>query len=44
MAEVAASAGTVPAGWYPDPHVPGVQRWWDGRAWSDAKRSVARQP
>lgn len=24
-----------PAGWYPDPTVPGQQRWWDGQRWSD---------
>lgn len=22
-----------PAGWYPDPHSDGAQRWWDGTAW-----------
>jgi hypothetical protein len=22
-----------PAGWYPDPMVPGNVRWWDGTAW-----------
>lgn len=25
----------VPAGWYDDPTSQGVQRWWDGVAWSD---------
>ena len=23
------------AGWHPDPHVPGQQRYWDGTAWTD---------
>jgi hypothetical protein len=25
----------TPAGWYPDPQVPGQQRYWDGSAWGD---------
>ncbi|SDZ14767.1 G5 domain-containing protein [Herbiconiux ginsengi] len=24
-----------PAGWYPDPHFPDRQRWWDGGRWTD---------
>ncbi|MEM7340804.1 MAG: DUF2510 domain-containing protein [Actinomycetota bacterium] len=28
------------AGWYPDPTVPGTERWWDGYEWSDAVRAV----
>jgi len=29
------------AGWYPDPEVPGHDRWWDGTQWSDARRAAA---
>ncbi|MFB9313415.1 RDD family protein [Nocardioides plantarum] len=25
----------TPAGWHPDPHVPGQQRFWDGTSWTD---------
>ena len=25
----------VPPGWYPDPVMPGTQRYWDGERWSD---------
>ena len=25
----------TPAGWHPDPHVPGQQRFWDGASWTD---------
>lgn len=25
---------TAPAGWYPDPHAPHINRWWDGQAWT----------
>ncbi|CAL9369853.1 DUF2510 domain-containing protein [Streptomyces sp. enrichment culture] len=25
---------TTPPGWYPDPAVPAVERWWDGTAWT----------
>lgn len=27
------SQGPAPAGWYPDPQVPGGQRYWDGNQW-----------
>lgn len=30
-----------PAGWYPDPHRPGEQRWWDGRQWHERWVSAA---
>ena len=25
----------VPPAWYPDPHIPGSERWWDGTQWTD---------
>lgn len=28
-------SATVPAGWYPDPHVPAQLRWWTGDTWSE---------
>ncbi len=33
------SQGT-PAGWYPDPQQPGIERWWDGTTWGDQVRPV----
>jgi uncharacterized RDD family membrane protein YckC len=29
------SGSSTPAGWYPDPSVPGQQRYWDGSAWTE---------
>lgn len=28
-----------PAGWYADPDLRGIERWWDGSAWSDKRRN-----
>jgi hypothetical protein len=30
---------TPPPGWYPDPHGPHQQRWWDGTAWTEHRRA-----
>lgn len=30
---------TPPPGWYPDPHGPHLQRWWDGTAWTEHRRA-----
>ncbi|MFE1437698.1 DUF2510 domain-containing protein [Streptomyces sp. NPDC058739] len=27
-----------PPGWYPDPHAPHLERWWDGAAWTEHRR------
>jgi hypothetical protein len=31
------------AGWYSDPEVPGVMRWWDGEAWADDVRPAGEE-
>lgn len=30
-----------PPGWYRDPHPPHLERWWDGTAWTEYRRSPA---
>ncbi|GCB50958.1 DUF2510 domain-containing protein [Streptomyces sp. NL15-2K] len=30
---------TPPPGWYPDPHAPHLERWWDGTAWTEHRRA-----
>lgn len=37
-------SGNPPAGWYADPTQPGVERWWDGQAWSDQTRQAGSPP
>ncbi|GAB3410778.1 hypothetical protein GCM10027515_31530 [Schumannella luteola] len=31
-------------GWYADPERAGTQRWWNGAAWSDARRGMSGAP
>ena len=33
----------APAGWYPDPELPGQQRYWDGLAWTEHRAPGAGQ-
>ncbi|MEV0221477.1 DUF2510 domain-containing protein [Streptomyces sp. NPDC050704] len=37
---------TPPPGWYPDPSAPHTERWWDGTAWTEHRRTpeVPQQP
>lgn len=35
------SGQNTPAGWYPDPHDPSQQRYWDGSSWSEATQPAA---
>jgi len=40
-----ATTPQVPAGWYPDPDVPGGQRWWSGIEWTEYRTPpAAAQP
>lgn len=43
MSDGTTGAGSTPAGWYPDPHVAGQQRWWDGTAWTDHTAALSGQ-
>lgn len=33
-----------PANWYPDPEVPGQQRYWDGTQWTEHRAPLAGSP
>lgn len=35
---------SAPAGWYPDPQVPGQQRYWDGAAWAASQTPPSAPP
>lgn len=32
-----------PAGWHPDPHSPGIMRYWDGWQWTEHRAAVTPQ-
>jgi len=38
---VEGQGGSPQPGWYPDPQVPGQQRWWDGSGWTDQTAPLA---
>ncbi|TPG31758.1 DUF2510 domain-containing protein [Mycolicibacterium hodleri] len=35
------SAPATPANWYPDPHSPGILRYWDGIQWTEHRSAAA---
>ncbi|WP_234531888.1 DUF2510 domain-containing protein [Streptomyces shenzhenensis] len=35
---------TPPPGWYAAPHAPHLERWWDGRAWTEHRRTPSGLP
>jgi hypothetical protein len=35
-----APPGLPPPGWFDDPHLPGMQRYWDGARWTDQTRNT----
>jgi len=41
---VTESAGSAPAGWYDDPHMPGRMRYFDGQAWTNHFHSPDQAP